>query len=60
MAGGSGKILQKSSQRLGYLYIDTGAMYRAITYLAIKNIPEDEQAITDLTENQNPSQFQEW
>lgn len=25
------------AQKLGYLYIDTGAMYRAITYLAIEN-----------------------
>lgn len=38
------------AQRLGYLYIDTGAMYRAITFLAIeKNILTDSQAVIDET-----------
>ena len=50
---GSGKSTSARlvAQRLGYLYIDTGAMYRAITYLAIKNnILDNEQAVIDLTE----------
>ena len=36
---GSGKSTSAKllAQKLGYLYIDTGAMYRAITYLAIDN-----------------------
>ncbi len=36
---GSGKSTSAKliAQKLGYLYIDTGAMYRAVTYLAIKN-----------------------
>ena len=36
---GSGKSTSAIlvAQKLGYLYIDTGAMYRAITFLAIKN-----------------------
>ncbi len=36
---GSGKSTSAKllAQKLGYLYIDTGAMYRAITYLAIEN-----------------------
>ena len=36
---GSGKstTAQLVAQKLGFLYIDTGAMYRAITYLAIRN-----------------------
>jgi cytidylate kinase len=40
----SAKIL---AQRLGYLYIDTGAMYRAVTYLAIENkiLDKDEQIV---------------
>jgi cytidylate kinase len=50
---GSGKSTSARlvAQRLGYLYIDTGAMYRAITYLAIrKNILDNEQAVINLTE----------
>ena len=36
---GSGKSTSAKlvAQKLGYLYIDTGAMYRAVTYLAMKN-----------------------
>jgi CMP/dCMP kinase len=36
---GSGKSTSAKmvAQRLGFLYIDTGAMYRAVTYLALKN-----------------------
>ena len=36
---GSGKSTSAKlvAQKLGYLYIDTGAMYRAVTYLAIRN-----------------------
>ena len=35
---GSGKstISKKVSEELGLIHIDTGAMYRAITYLALK------------------------
>jgi len=35
---GSGKstVARAVAQRLGYLYVDTGAMYRAVTYLALK------------------------
>jgi cytidylate kinase len=39
------------AQKLGYLYIDTGAMYRAITFLAIKNNLYNEEEITKLAEN---------
>lgn len=36
---GSGKSTSAKliAQKLGYIYIDTGAMYRAITYLALQN-----------------------
>jgi cytidylate kinase len=49
---GSGKSTSAMlvAQKLGYLYIDTGAMYRAITFLAIKNNLTDENEISTLAE----------
>lgn len=45
----SAKIIAKE---LGFIYLDTGAMYRAITYLALKNnIIDNEEAIVKLAEN---------
>ena len=44
---GAGKstIAQNVAQRLGYLYIDTGAMYRAVAWLVIEEkIPVSDQA----------------
>ena len=51
---GSGKSTSAKlvAEKLDYLYIDTGAMYRAITFLALqKNIIKDENAIALLAEN---------
>jgi len=51
---GSGKstTAQLVASKLGYIYIDTGAMYRAITFLAIRNeILDDKDKIVDLTLN---------
>lgn len=51
---GSGKSTSAKlvAQRLGYVYIDTGAMYRAVTYLAMKNnLLNNEKAIVDLANN---------
>jgi cytidylate kinase len=48
---GSGKSTSAKliAKKLGYLYIDTGAMYRAITYLALKNDAlKDESRILEL------------
>jgi cytidylate kinase len=48
---GSGKSTSAKmvAQKLGCLYIDTGAMYRAVTYLAIQlGILDDEQKIAKL------------
>ncbi len=45
---GSGKstLAKMVAERLGFTYLDTGAMYRAITYLAIKKgIVDDEDAV---------------
>ena len=51
---GAGKstIAKQLSNILNYIYIDTGAMYRAITYMVIqeKIPPENVQAIVQLTE----------
>ncbi len=51
---GSGKSTSAKlvAQKLGYLYIDTCAMYRAITFLAIKqNVLNNINAIINLAEN---------
>jgi len=48
---GSGKstTARLLAQRLGYIYIDTGAMYRAVTlYWLEKKLPLDEQIICNL------------
>ncbi len=34
---GKSTIAKKLAQTLGYVYVDTGAMYRAVTYFALKN-----------------------
>jgi cytidylate kinase len=51
---GSGKSTSAKiiAQKLGYLYIDTGAMYRAITFLALKqNIMDNPKAIVKAAED---------
>lgn len=55
---GSGKssLATQIAIRLGFSYLDTGAMYRAITYLALKNnVVENTQAIIDIVKNVNIS-----
>jgi cytidylate kinase len=51
---GSGKstLGEKLARNLGYLYFDTGVMYRAVTLAALdKGVPvEDEAAVTELTD----------
>ncbi len=49
---GSGKSTSAIlvAQKLGYLYIDTGAMYRTITFLAIKKNLHNEEDIIRLVE----------
>ena len=51
---GSGKSTSAKliAKKLGYVYIDTGAMYRAITYLALENEAiKDETRIIELARN---------
>lgn len=53
---GSGKSTSARlvAQKLGYLYIDTGAMYRAMTYLAIKNnVLNNFEMLLQLAKNSN-------
>lgn len=54
-ASGKSTLGLKLSKALGYLFFDTGVMYRAITWLAIQrglNL-EDAKTITDLAESVN-------
>src|SRR4030043_2244920 len=51
---GSGKSTAAKllAEKLGFLYLDTGAMYRAITYTAIENnIVDDTAAVIKMVQN---------
>ena len=49
---GAGKstVARRLAQRLGFRYLDTGAMYRALTWLGREHgiDPEDERALAEL------------
>lgn len=50
VAVGKSTIARLLAQRLGFLYVDTGAMYRATALLALRNLidPSDEDAVAAL------------
>jgi len=50
VAVGKSTVARMLAQRLGFLYVDTGAMYRATALLTIReNVdPENEEAVADL------------
>jgi CMP/dCMP kinase len=51
---GSGKstAAKNIAQKLGFTYLDTGAMYRAITFIALRNgIAEDISAVIEIARN---------
>ena len=51
---GKGTVAKLVAEKLGYLYVDTGAMYRLLTYLMIKNNVkfDDDEEINDLLINE--------
>lgn len=51
---GKGTVARLVAEKLGYLYVDTGAMYRLLTYLMIKNNVDfnDDEKINDLLINE--------
>jgi len=53
VASGKSTIGGLLAERLGYTYLDTGAMYRAVTWVALEDGIEiaDEEAITGLAES---------
>lgn len=53
-ASGKSTLAKYLADKLGYLYVDTGAMYRAITFYALQNnIAEDESAVIEAARNIN-------
>ncbi len=52
-ASGKSTLAEKLAEELGYLYFDTGVMYRAATYAALLKLGtvNDERAVTRLTES---------
>jgi len=47
-ASGKSTLAKYLADKLGYLYVDTGAMYRAVTYHVLKNeIENDENAVIE-------------
>jgi cytidylate kinase len=52
-ASGKSTLGQKLAEALGYLYFDTGVMYRAVTWAALQRHLDitDEKAITNLAES---------
>ncbi|MCB9206754.1 MAG: (d)CMP kinase [Ignavibacteriales bacterium] len=53
-ASGKSTLAKYLADKLGFLYVDTGAMYRAITYYALeKNIENDEDAVVEAAKNIN-------
>jgi len=59
---GSGKstVARRVAARLGYLYLDTGAMYRAVgLHLLTEHVPCEENAVTDAMLSQLNVDFDE-
>lgn len=57
VAAGKGTTAKMVAQRLGFLYVDTGALYRGLTLFAIRNGVDwaDEVAVVKLIEEKQPA-----
>lgn len=44
-ASGKSTVAKELAQRLGYVYIDSGAMFRAVTFYALEHDLRDEEAL---------------
>ncbi len=55
VASGKSTIAKQLAKKLGYIHIDTGAMYRCVAYLALSNNVDlnDEKALEDITKQNN-------
>lgn len=51
-ASGKSTVGERLARALGYLFFDTGVMYRAVTWVALQRLGsvEDEAAVTRLAE----------
>jgi cytidylate kinase len=51
-ASGKSTLAEKLARQLGYLFFDTGVMYRTVTYAALQNLGkvDDEDAVSTLAE----------
>ena len=56
---GKSTIAKQLANQLGYVYVDSGAMYRAMTFFAMKNefISKDHFDVTSLIENLDKAQL---
>ena len=53
-ASGKSSAAKYLAEKLGFTYLDTGAMYRAVTYLVLKNnIQNDTKAIVELVDRKS-------
>ncbi len=52
-ASGKSTVARALAERLGYLFLDTGVMYRAVTLVALEQgiAPDDEDAVTRLAQS---------
>lgn len=59
---GKGTIAKEIAKRLGYTYVDTGAMYRCVSLKSIReNIePTEEEKIVDLLKNMDIKMTNDW
>ena len=59
---GKGTIAKEIAKRLGYTYVDTGAMYRCVSLKSIREDiePSEEEKIVDLLKNMDIKMTNDW